>query len=397
MQSNVGIKTKIFILGWLAALGPLAMDMYLPAFPAISSSIHRSIEDIQLTMTAYTLGFAFGQLFYGPLSDSIGRKKVINLGLLIYLISSLSICFSNSFNLLFILRLIQSLGAAAIMVTVPARVRDEFSAKEAAKVNSIIMLIITMAPLIAPIIGGWLLNVFPWSSIFVFMFIVSFAALIINILLLNDHRVVSPIVKKFNLPLKKYLEVIKNKKAMGYILCHGFFNSGMFAFITVSPYLYIEYYHVKVTNYGWFFAGSVAATSFASYFNSKLVNIISVKSLIIIGASVAFLASVISLCLLYFNIPALWVVFIGSCLYFACLGMISPNVNALALSLFKDSAGTASAVSGALRFGLVSVATAVVGLIKIPGPYPVFIIMAICGILSTGFLLFLSVKPSVHN
>ena len=390
--------TKVTILGILASLGPLAMDMYLPAFPAISKSLLTNIEHVQYTFTAYTIGFAIGQILYGPLSDNIGRKKVINFGLILYSVSCLMICFSDNFAQLFMFRLIQSLGAAAIMVTVPARVKDEFSGKEAAKVYSLVMLTMTLAPLIAPFLGSWLIYKFSWHSIFIFMFVVSLITLFFHQFVLYDvPNATIPTGKLFFMPIKHYMVVLKNKEALGYIFCHGFFTSGMLAFIAASPDVYMNYYNISVNMYPWIFACSIAAITLCSYLNTRLVDLLSVRIVILGGALCALTVSALTLIMIFLGLDNTIIIFIGSTIYLGCLGIISPNASALTLALFKDAAGTASAVSGAIRFSLASIATASLGLISIGGATPMFIIMCFSGLLSTLFLIIWSIYPWVKN
>jgi DHA1 family bicyclomycin/chloramphenicol resistance-like MFS transporter len=281
------------------------------------------------------------------------------------------------------------------MVTIPARVKDEFEGKEAAKVNSFVMLLMTLAPLIAPFIGSWMTRLFPWQSIFVFMLICSLVVFILQHFYLEDYKKINSSIayKKLQLPLKKYIEIFKNRQALGYIFCHGFFTSGMLAFIAASPYVYIDYYHVPISYYPWLFAVSIAAISVCSYFNTRLVEIFSVHYVIISGAILAFLSALITLLALLMGVSSLPIVIIDSTLYMGCLGIISPNANSLALTLFKESAGTASAVSGAIRFGLSSVSTSLLSIIALKGAIPMLTVMSIAGALSTIFLLRLAIIP----
>ena len=158
----------ILILGALTCLGPMAIDLYLPAMPAIAKSMSEPLGSIQLTLSAYTIGFALGQVIFGPLSDRFGRRKLMLLGLVGYALTNFAASLAETATQLIAIRVLQALAGASVMVCIPAMVRDLFPRKECAKALSSILLVMTVAPLIAPILGGHILRLAGWESLFLF-------------------------------------------------------------------------------------------------------------------------------------------------------------------------------------------------------------------------------------
>src|SRR5215469_13058862 len=169
---------SILILGLLTAIGPLSIDMYLPAFPAIAKGLHTSVAQVMLSLSSFFIGISFGQLIYGPLLERFGRKKPLYVGLCIYLLASFGCAMANSVNALILLRLLQALGGCAGMVTARAIVRDLFEVKESARIFSTLMLVVAVSPIIAPTLGGYITAAFGWRYVFAMLVIVNFVILL---------------------------------------------------------------------------------------------------------------------------------------------------------------------------------------------------------------------------
>ncbi len=387
MTININQKSDrllfILTLGALTALGPLAIDLYLPAIPTIARDMNEPLSTIQFTLSAYTIGFALGQLIYGPMSDRFGRRKILFPGLIAYIITNALAAFCETGLQLIIVRILQAMAGAAVMVTIPAMVRDLFPRKESAKVMSSVLMVMTVAPLVAPLLGGQILKFAGWESLFLFLAILAgFAFILASIripeTLSDDKKLIVPISQIG----KTYLTILKNREAVGLILCHGFFFGGMFAFIAGSPFIYIELFGVKPENYGLLFGVNILGIMVTNMVNIRIINQFELFTLVKAGCCVAAVSALILLTVSELEIGGLTGLIIPIVCYVACISFTGPNSNALALSHFPKSAGTANAVAGALRFGIGGLATAVVGFFHDGSTLPMVMVMTTCGVLS---------------
>ena len=225
-----------FLLASLVALGPLAIDTYLPALLAMSGHFAVEIHAVEVSVSVYVLGVAAGQWLGGPLSDQFGRKPVAYVGLCLFILGCLSIPLSSSIDMLYVLRFLQALGGGATVVIAAASVRDHFTGKEAAKVMTTIGLVMLMAPLLAPALGALLLKLFGWQSIF-------YMLALYGLMLFGIVRFMLPsvAVKPSGEPLRQrmflaYGRVLRNRPAMGFILANGLAFAALFTFITCLLY-----------------------------------------------------------------------------------------------------------------------------------------------------------------
>lgn len=374
----------ILTLGALTALGPMAIDLYLPALPAIAKDMNEPLSSIQYSLSAYTIAFALSQLVYGPLSDRFGRRAVMFPGIAFYIVTNILAAMCTNAVELIIVRVLQAMGAGAIMVTIPAMIRDLFPREQVAKVLSSILLVMTVAPLLAPLLGGQLLKFFGWESLFIFLAILACFSMALAILRVKETL---PVEKRLVVPpielALTYKKILRNREAMGCILCHAFFFGGMFAFIGGSPFVYIEYFGVPVEQYGLLFAANIVAMAIANMVNMRLIGNFQLFSIFRFGCVLAACASGLLLFNAWFDIGGLAGVMIPVIIYIGCIGFTGPNSNALALSHFPKTAGTANALAGALRFTIGGIAAGLVGVLHDGTVMPMAMVMAGCGLLST--------------
>ena len=245
----------LIILGAISALTPIAIDMYLPAMPAIAADFSVNAGKVQLTLTAYTAGFAFGQIIHGPLADSFGRKPVIMVGTCLFVMASIFSAYATSIESLIVLRSLQGFAGATAMVVIQAIVRDMFNKEEFVRTMAFVVLIMTVAPLIAPLLGGHVAAAFGWRAIF--MVIATFAIVVmLCIYFFIPETLVREKRQTFSLhnSFRNYALLIKNKQAMCLILVGAFSFSGMFAFLTAGSFIYINQYAVDIKQVGYLFA-----------------------------------------------------------------------------------------------------------------------------------------------
>lgn len=333
----------IFILAMLTAITPLAIDVYLPSFTQIAAQLYTSIDQIEITLSLYLLGFAFGQLLGGPLSDRYGRKIFIFGGLTLYILFSFLISLSQSVEQMWLFRFFQAVGGGFAVVNTSAIVRDVYHGKEGAKIFSIISMIIMIAPMLAPVIGMGILYFFSWQYIFLFLSLYA-SILLFFITKLPETSPKNRAVGLFS----SYTKIFKNLNAMLLILASGFGFSGLFVFITKASFIYMEYFKLDTLYFSLFFSLNVVSLMLFSRFNIKLLEKYSSMRLFISGISLQFLVAVV---LFTFSSSAsLVMVVVGFMLFIGALGFVFGNAISLVLEHFGDMSATATALNGVVGF-----------------------------------------------
>ncbi|MFA5678652.1 MAG: multidrug effflux MFS transporter, partial [Pseudomonas sp.] len=243
----------LLILGGLSAFGPLAIDLYLPAFPAMARSFATDTEQIQLSLAVYFVGLALGQLFYGPIADRFGRRKPLLFGIVLFTVASFACALAPSLEWLLAARFAQALGGCAGMVVNRAIVRDLCTPIESAKVFSQLMLVMGVAPILAPLAGGWLMLLGGWQSIFLFLTLFSAAFALLVYFRLPETLPEEGERSQLSSALGRYLRLLVEPVFMFHAFTGGVAMAGMFAYIAGSPFIFIELYGVPAEHYGWLF------------------------------------------------------------------------------------------------------------------------------------------------
>ena len=388
--------TIILILGLLSAIGPFSIDMYLPAFEAISKDFNTSIEHVQLSLTAFFVGIASGQLIYGPLLDKYGRKKPLIGGFLIYIIASILCAYTKDANHLIALRFIQALGSCSGMVASRAMVRDLFDPREGAKVFSLLMLVIGISPIVAPTVGAFVLTNFDWHIIFVILAVLALLILLGVIFILPESykgdRDMSlrpkPIISGF-------WRVFANPTFILYAAVGGLASSGLYAYLAGSPFALQNVFGLSESQYGMAFAFIASSLIIATQFNRLLLN--RWKSETISKKASFFQASAGVLLVLFAALG--WMnlyILIGFISLFLCAqGFIFPNTSALALAPFGKLAGSASALLGCIQMSLGALTSALVSYFHNETILPMVSVMCISSV--AAFIIYsFSTKNKVH-
>lgn len=373
----------VIMLGVLATLGPLSIDMYLPSLPTIQADLGVSAADVQLTLSSFLIGFSLGQLFYGPLSDRFGRKPVLLSGVLLYAITSLMCAVTASIEALILVRFFQAFGCGAGIVLGRTIVRDHFPPEETARLVSLMTIITLGGPLVSPIIGGYLLLLAGWRSIFwlltsigaVFSLLVMFALRESHP---EEHRQKLNIITTF----KAYVEVLCHKQSFGYIGCVAMGSGVMFAYLISSPFIIIRLFNVPAVYFGYTHGLVVTSLILGVYINSRIVGKLGIDAMIANGLLIRLVGALLLLLFAAFEIGGLSGFLIAVILCIAPNAMIMANVSTALMLIFPKITGTTSAIMGAIMIAIGAVTAAVVGVFHAETIMPTAIIMAVCSFAS---------------
>jgi DHA1 family bicyclomycin/chloramphenicol resistance-like MFS transporter len=381
-------RSFIALLGLLVGLSPLAIDMYLPSMPAIAEDLSASPAAVQMTVSVYLFFFALPQLFFGPLSDALGRRRTVFFGLALFTTGTLLCMLAPNIELLLAARAIQATGSAAISVTVPALVRDRFSGPGYTSTMGFIMMVMGLAPMLAPMLGGLIFIVGGWRGIFFTLVLIAVLSgllfkLLIPETLARQHR--NPL--QMGSVLANYRLLVTDRHCLGLALCASLVFAGLMTFVTASPFVYIELYGISPEFYGVLFGANVIGTMSLTYASNRLVYRWGNQKLLRLSVGIIVFASVCLAVLSFVPSPPLLAVVVCCGLFIANMGIMTSNVMAVLMSRFARIAGATSAVVGSLRFGVAALAGTVVSLWQTGTSTPLTAVMAGCGFLLLGIYL----------
>jgi DHA1 family bicyclomycin/chloramphenicol resistance-like MFS transporter len=350
---------------------------------------------VQLTLTSYFIGIALGQLVYGPLLDKFGRKKPLMIGLLIYMLASIFCVFVSNVDQLILLRFLQALGSCAGMVTSRAMVQDYYDSREAARVFSLLMLVIAISPILAPSAGAFLLGHLDWHYIFVSLFVIAAIILFLTKFFLPESYGGD---KKMSLRptsvIPKFWEVFTNKVFLAYCMIGSIASAGLYAYLAGSSFVMQQYYHLSKSQYGLAFAFVAFAMVVATQLNRWLLKRwTSIQISRIANIWQAMIGVIMVVCLLT-NTLTFWVLLGLIFFYLFGHGFIFPNTSALALSPFKALAGSASALLGCIQMGLGALSSAAVSILHNNTAMPMVVVMCACAMIA--LILHLIVSRSIN-
>lgn len=360
----------------------MSVDMYLPAFPELAQDLLTDSGRVQQTLSAFLLGFAVAPLVWGPLSDRYGRKPILYAGLAIFVAASIGGALSGSIDVLIGFRFLQALGGSAAASLARAIVRDRYDREEAARTLSLLFVVMAIAPMVAPIIGGQVLVFFGWRAIFWALAGYGVICLLITVYPLRETL---PTERRTHHHAgemaKSYGALLRNRRYIGYALCQGLSFAAMFAYIAGSPFVIIELFSISPELYGFLFAAHVIALMIGSAANSRLVTRVGVDRMLLLGAVGLAFGGVLVFFAGAFTAPL--AALIGSVVVMMLfVTMIGANATAGALSEFPNMAGTASAFLGMLQFAMGAAAGALVGFFHDGTAMPLVIVMMSSGLLA---------------
>ncbi len=383
--TSISLKTLslswLLLLGALTAIGPLSIDMYLPAFPAVERDMQAMPGAVEYTLSSFFIGMAFGQLFYGPLSDRFGRRRPLMAGLALYTLASVGCAYAPNVGLLTGLRFFEALGGCAGMVITRAVVRDRCGARDSARAFSLLILVMGLAPILAPLLGGAVAAWLGWREIFLLLAlygVVGLLAVYYGLPETHDTRHEPPL--RIARVMEDYGRLLKSRSFIGYTLAGGLAFAGMFAYIAGSPFVLIQLHGIPAVDFGWLFGLNALGFVVASQLNARLLRRHSLTRLLHHAVWLpAFAGCVLALASFqgWLSLP---LTLAGFFAYVASLGFIGPNATAAALATHGQQAGTASALMGALQFGIATLTGAMVGFWHDGTSRPLMLVMGACGV-----------------
>jgi len=376
----------VLILGTLCTISPFSIDMYLPGFPAMARDLDTSISNIQLSLTAYLVGIAIGQLFYGPLLDKYGRKKPLYAGLGIYVLASIGCALSGSVENLIIMRFLQAVGGCAGMVAAQAMVRDIFPITKTAQVLALLTLVIAVSPMIAPTLGGFVTTFYNWHWVFIILAFLTILIWIAVIWVLPNGAEPDRLVSlKPSQVWKNYILVLHNRQFLVYMLVGGLAGAAPFAYIAGSADVFMNIYGVSETQYGWIFALLAFAMIGSTQLNHLLLRRFTSQQIINFSLHYQLIIGIILVFGIYFQWFEVRSLIFVMFIFLTAHGLNGPNTAALSMAPFSRNAGSASAILGSLRMAFGGLASAGVSLFHDGTSLPMVTVMAVCVI--CGFIV----------
>ncbi|MDQ6480934.1 multidrug effflux MFS transporter [Dyadobacter sp. LHD-138] len=378
----------ILILGSLTALGPFSIDMYLPGFPAIAKDLHTTAAKVSLSLSGFFIGISAGQLLYGPLLDRFGRKKPLFIGLTVYILASAGCALSTSIDMLIAMRFVQAIGSCAAAVASVAMVRDLFPVKDSAKVFSLLMLVVGASPMIAPTLGGYVTAAFGWQVVFLILTGMGVAILAASILWLPDSfKPDTSLSLKPRPIILNFLSVIREPQFYTYSFTGAIAFSGLFAYVSGSPLVFMEVFHTDEKVYGWIFALLSVGFIGASQFNTLLLRKYKSEQIINTALICQLLVSFTLVFASFNGLLTLIATIVLLFLFLCCIGLTNPNAAALSLAPFSKNVGSASALMGAIQMGMGALISVAISLFEEPSTLPMTAAMAGSSLLALGMLL----------
>ncbi|WP_298495164.1 MULTISPECIES: multidrug effflux MFS transporter [Helicobacter] len=381
----------IVILAFMSSLAPLSTDMYLPALGEVQRSFTTTPFYAQLSLAIFFIAFAFGQLIYGPLSDAYGRKKPLYIGIALFIVASFACISFDSVDSFIFWRFLQALGGCAGVVIARAIINDNFALKEAASAFALMMVVSSLAPMLAPVFGGFLLDFFSWKSIFATLFALGILLFVLIIFGIQEKESVQRVKPEFKVVLVNYFHILQDRRFRIYILSSSLVMATIFAYITGSSFIFREYFGLSEKTYGILFGVNALSFMIFANINARIVRKYSPYAVLPYAFVMMFGVALVLLVVGWLDLGFLPF----EILLFLMLGMngfIVPNTTTLAMARFKQMSGSASAILGMVQFIFAGVISFVVGAVEANTPFPLALIIACCLLLACGIYFSLNVR-----
>ncbi|SCE79370.1 MFS transporter, DHA1 family, bicyclomycin/chloramphenicol resistance protein [Micromonospora coriariae] len=391
LMSNRQRAQLVLVLGAMIAVGPLTIDMYLPALPAITAGLQTTETAVQLTLTGTLLGLALGQLLIGPLSDVVGRRVPLLAGLAAHVVASVLCVFAPNIAVLGTLRVLQGLGVAAATVVATAVVRDLFSGASFARIFSRLMLVMGLAPILAPTLGSGLLRWTEWRGVFAALAVLGALLIVVAALRLPETL---PVTRRrrggVGATIRDYRRLLNDRAFVGLVLVAGLAMAALFAYVSGSSFVLQEQYGLNEQQFGLAFGAGAVGLIGATQFNVRLLRRYTPQQILISALIAGTAAGLLLVMFAATGLGGLGTLLASLWLVLAAAGLALPNAPALAMTRHSEAAGTAAALLGAVQFGVGALSAPLVGLFG-TGSVPMAIVIA--GGMAAATLVMLFVVP----
>ena len=370
----------LLILSLLMGFASISTDMYLPAMPAMSRALHAAKGMIELTVSGYLIGFSLGQLLWGPISDKYGRKPIIAAGIVLFITGAAGCALSQNIQTMIGWRVVQAIGASSCVSLSRAMVRDIYTGNRAAQMLSILITVMAIAPLLGPFIGGQIIVHSSWQTIFwtlVCIGIITLVGLCTIPETLPPHRRNKDAVRK---AAANYLQLLRSRSIIAYAGSGGFLTGGVFAYVAGSPNVYIDYFGVPETYYGFFFGSVIAGIMAVNLINSRLVVRYGFNRMLWAGSLAAMLTSLFTVVIAWSGFGGLWSLAVTIFIFISASGLIQANSLAGAMADHPEKAGAVSSLIGSIQYGCGIFGSALVGIFADGSPRPLGVLIAVAGI-----------------
>ncbi|MEV0217112.1 Bcr/CflA family efflux MFS transporter [Micromonospora sp. NPDC050695] len=366
----------VLVLGALIAIGPLTIDMYLPALPAITTGLQTTETAVQLTLTGTLLGLALGQLLIGPLSDVVGRRLPLLAGLAAHIVASVLCVFAPNIAVLGVLRVLQGLGVAAATVVATAVVRDLFSGASFARIFSRLMLVMGLAPILAPTLGSALLRWTEWRGVFAALAVLGALLIVVAALRLPETLAVAR--RRHGgvaATMRDYRGLLNDRAFVGLVLVAGLAMASLFAYVSGSSFVLQDQYGLDEQQFGLAFGAGAVGLIAATQFNVRLLRRYTPQQILISALIAGTAAGLLLVLFAVTGLGGLGTLLASLWLVLAAAGLALPNAPALAMSRHSEAAGTAAALLGAVQFGTGALSAPLAGLFG-TGSVPMAVVVA---------------------
>lgn len=367
------------VLSLLMGFASISTDLYLPAMPAMGRSLHAHTGMIEWTISGYLIGFSSGQLLWGPISDRYGRRLAVGLGLILFVVGSAGCALSNDAMTLIAWRIVQALGACASVALSRAMVRDLYEGSRAAQMLSTLITVMAVMPLVGPLLGGQIVAMSGWRAIFWFLVAVGLVTLGALYTIPETLPVHSRNTEPLGRAMLRYIELLKNRRLLGYLGVGGFLYAGMFAYVAGTPFVYISFYRFPARLYGLLFGLGIIGIMLANILNRLLVVRFGYDRVLLSGAIAAFVSGIWAGLAACSGVGGLWGLVVPLLLFASTTGLIVANSITGALTDFPQRAGAVSALTGAVQYGSGIFGSGIVGLWADGTPWPLGLVVALSG------------------
>lgn len=384
----------ILILSALMAFTSLSTDIYLPAMPVMAKDLH---GDAELTITGFLIGYCIAQLIWGPVSDHFGRRLPLFAGMVLFIVGSVGCTLSENIGQIVFWRVFQALGACTGPMIGRAMIRDLFSRTRAAQMLSTLMIIMAIAPIAGPLLGGQMIKITSWHSIFWLLTVIG-TLMMMSLIWLpetlpEEKREKASLAGAF----RNYYTLLSNARYMRFTLCLTFYYIAAYAFITGSPFVYISYFGVDPQHYGWLFAVNIVGLMAVSVVNRRLVHRYPLETLLKCAVTVAALAALVLALGVRMHTGGVVLIVVTVFIFFSMNGVIAATSAAAALDAVPNVAGSASALMGSLQYGSGIISSLLLALAGDGTPWTMAWIIALFTLISAGIALTTRVVAVADN